>query len=228
MYRKALAIGGLAINKNLISYARFSRKWFKLFMVQHTQPHFLFPVQMHAKWCREKTSQLNLYLQDWLLDPSSLTARLKQHCQEFRVQVLGQRIENCSSDESNEDIHAGEQVLVREVLLLCDDIPQVFARSLLPLRSLTGNEEQLAKLGEQSLGQVLFNHPDLKRKGIEVASFDQQSSVAELANYYNLSVSEPLWGRRSVFVVDEKPLMVAEIFLPNSFAYQEKQSVNEQ
>lgn len=197
-------------------------------MVENAQPHFLFPVQMHAKWCREKTSQLNLYLQDWLLDPSSLTARLKQHCQKFRVLVLGQSIENCSQEESNADIIAGEKVLVREVLLFCDDKPQVFARSLLPLRSLTGNEEQLAQLGDQSLGQVLFNHPDLKRKGIEVASFDKHSTVAELASYYELSVSEPLWGRRSVFVVDEKPLMVAEIFLPNSFAYQEKQSVNEQ
>ena len=190
------------------------------YMAEHAQPHHLFPVQMHAKWCREKTSQLNLYLQDWLLDPSSLTARLKQHCQEFHVQVLGQRVENCSTAESNEDIVAGEEVLVREVLLFCDNKPQVFARSLLPLHSLTGNEAQLAKLGEQSLGQILFNHPDLKRKGIEVASFDQQSTVAALANEYQLSVAEPLWGRRSVFVVNDKPLMVAEVFLPNSFAYQ--------
>ncbi|MDT0604141.1 chorismate--pyruvate lyase family protein [Thalassotalea castellviae] len=191
-------------------------------MVQQTQPHHLFPVQLHTKWCREKTSQLNLYLQDWLLDPSSLTARLKQHCQDFRVQVLGQCIETCSVDESNEDILAGEEVLVREVLLFCDNKPQVFARSLLPLRSLTGKEAHLAKLGEQSLGQVIFNHPELKRKGIEVASFDQQSRVAELASYYQLSVVDPLWGRRSVFVVNDKPLMVAEVFLPNSFAYQDK------
>jgi chorismate lyase len=196
-------------------------------MVQHIQPHLLFPVQMQAKWCREKTSQLNLYLQDWLLDPSSLTARLKQHCQEFRVQVLGQHIENCSLEESNEDIIAGEKVLVREVLLFCDEKPQVFARSLLPLSSLTGNEAQLAKLGEQSLGQILFNHPDLKRKGIEVASFDQHSTVAKLANHYELSVLAPLWGRRSVFVVDNKPLMVAEVFLPNSYAYQQRKTENE-
>ncbi|MCO4798424.1 MAG: chorismate lyase [Colwelliaceae bacterium] len=182
---------------------------------------------MQAKWCREKTSQLNIYLQDWLLDPSSLTARLKKHCQEFRVQVLGQSIEDCSTEESNEDIAAGEKVLVREVMLFCDDKPQVFARSLLPLRSLTGNEKQLAELGSQSLGQVIFNHPNLKRKGIEVASFDNHSTVANLANYYELSYSELLWGRRSVFVVDDKPLMVAEVFLPNSFAYQKDKFTDE-
>ena len=189
-------------------------------MVQHSQPHLLFPVRMPAKWCREKTSQLNLYLQDWLLDPSSLTARLKQHCQEFRVQVLGQSIEDCSLEESNDDVLAGEQVLVREVLLFCDDKPQVFARSLLPLRSLTGNEEQLAKLGEQSLGQVLFNSPSLERQAIEVAEFDQNSSVAQLAKDLALKVENNLWGRRSIFVLENKPLMVAEVFLPEAFAYQ--------
>lgn len=183
-------------------------------------PHPLFPVQMHAKWCKEKTSQLSLYLQDWLLDPSSLTARLKQHCQVFSVQVLGQRIERCSPAESNEDIIANEEVLVREVLLICDDKPQVFARSLLPLRSLTGDEKQLANLGSQSLGQVLFNHPQLKRKGIEVASFNESSTVATLAKSYSLNFSGALWGRRSIFVLDNKPLMVAEVFLPQSFAYQ--------
>ena len=74
------------------------------------------------------------------------------------LKLLGQRIETCSVEEANDDILVGEQVLVREVLLFCDDVPQVFARSLLPLKSLTGEQQQLAHLGTQSLGQVLFNH----------------------------------------------------------------------
>ena len=110
---------------------------------------------------------------------------------------------------------------MREVLLYCDEVPQVFARSLLPLSSLTGEQQQLAHLGTQSLGQVLFNHPDLVRKKIEVAAFDQQSSVAKIAEHLSLKVLQPMWGRRSVFVLDAKPLMVAEVFLPGAFAYQE-------
>lgn len=184
-----------------------------------TKQHVLFPVGMPAKWCVEKSSKLNEHLKDWLLDPSSLTARLKKHCQNFRIEVLGQKIETCDVDEANNDITAGEEVLVREVLLFCDDKPQVFARSLLPLSSLTGEEAKLAQLGNQSLGQVLFNNPRLIRKGIEVASFDQDSNVATLSKLYDLIVDKPLWGRRSVFILDKKPLMVAEIFLPHAFAY---------
>lgn len=179
---------------------------------------------MSANWYVEQSIRLPGHIRDWLLDPSSLTARLKRHCHEFRVVVLGQKIEPCSADEANEDIKAGQEVLVREVLLYCDDKPQVFARSLLPLSSLTGNEKQLATLGNQSLGQVLFNHPSLQRKCIEIATFDCQSSVARLALHYKLPFKEELWGRRSTFVLGNKPLIVAEVFLPDSVAYQKEKT----
>ena len=183
--------------------------------------HSLFPVQMPTIWQAPNTVKISDKLRDWLLEPASLTAKLKRHSEQFRVEVLGQKVEVCRAVEANEDILAGEQVLVREVLLYCDDVPQVFARSLLPLKSLTGEEQQLAHLGTQSLGQVLFNHPDLLRKKIEVAAFDQQSTVAKMAEYLSLKVTQPMWGRRSVFMLNAKPLMVAEVFLPGAFAYQE-------
>ena len=183
--------------------------------------HSLFPVQMTATWQAPSTTTINDTLCNWLLDPASLTARLKQHSEHFRVEVLGQQIETCHLDEANDDILAGEQVLVREVLLYCDEVPQVFARSLLPLKSLTGEQQQLAHLGTQSLGQVLFNHPDLLRKKIEVAEFNAHSTVAKIAQYLSLNPDKPMWGRRSVFMLNAKPLMVAEVFLPGAFAYQE-------
>ena len=190
-----------------------------------SQQHPLFPVQMHANWQKPSSFVINDYLQDWLLDPSSLTARLKKHCQQFRVEVLGQKIETCSQAEANADIRPGEEVLVREVLLFCDEQPQVFARSLLPLSSLTGDEKKLAELGTQSLGQVLFNHPNLIRKNIELSTFDSTSSISRLAKHCRLPERETLWGRRSVFILDNKPLMVAEVFLPQAQAYS-KESIN--
>lgn len=181
--------------------------------------HSLFPVNLQTQWHNTKGLELDDGLLNWLLDANSLTERLKKHCHHFRVQLLGQKIESCHAKEANNDIYEGEEVLVREVLLFCDDIPQVFARSLIPLRSLTGPERQLAELGEQSLGQVLFNSPNLCRKDIEVACFSEGTSVFNLALTFPLPLQKELWGRRSVFLLGEKPLMVAEVFLPGSFAY---------
>ncbi|GAA5133276.1 chorismate--pyruvate lyase family protein [Thalassotalea piscium] len=184
--------------------------------------HSLFPVNLQAQWHKAEGVELEPSLLNWLLDANSLTARLKSHCQQFRVQLLGQKVEPCHPKEANQDIYSGEEVLVREVLLFCDDNPQVFARSLIPLRSLTGNERQLAELGEQSLGQVLFNSPNLFRKDIEIASFSDNSTVFKFASTYVLPELKQLWGRRSVFMLGEKPLMVAEVFLPGAYAYSQE------
>jgi len=180
-----------------------------------------FPVTLVTQWQHNVNKKLSDQLTDWLYDPTSLTARLKKHSNNFRVEVIGQHIEPCQACEANETITTGEQVLVREVLLYCDQQPQVFARSLLPLTSLTGEEQQLAHLGTQPLGQILFNNPQLERQSIAIASFDMQSSVGLLCKHLALPTQDKLWGRRSLFVLNKKPIMVAEVFLPNSFAYQQ-------
>ncbi len=191
-------------------------------MTQSPNSHALFPVHIHASWQDEPVIELAENLRDWLLEPSSLTARLKQHCSLFEVEVLGQKVELCHPDEATAEVSAGQQVLVREVVLHCDRRPCVFARSLLPLSSLTGAEKQLANLGNQPLGQVIFNHPNFQRKSIQVAEFGSDSTIAGLAKHYQLAVTHELWGRRSVFIIDNKPLVVAEVFLPQSIAYMEK------
>lgn len=189
-----------------------------------------FPVTLPANWqapTGEDLSQLPAVLKDWLLDKGSLTARLKSKSIDFQVKVVGERQEQCSEAEACDFIQAGEQVLVREVLLYCDNVPQVFARSLLPLTSLTGQEQSLANLGEQPLGQVLFNNPSLKRERLELTCFSSDSRVAKLAKSLGSGVSkddschQELWGRRSIFILKNKPLMVAEVYLPGAFAYQE-------
>ncbi len=188
------------------------------------KPSILFPVTMFGKWRLPNKNQFPDHLGEWLLDKNSLTSRLKQHCENFRVELLGQKIESCHESEAHGCIVAGEKVLVREVLLYCDDQPQVFARSLLPIASLTGAEQQLANLGTQSLGQVIFNNPSLIRESIEVSVFEEGSLVVKLSKDLGMNIQYPLWGRRSIFMLEQKPFMVAEVFLPNAFAYQEKYS----
>jgi chorismate--pyruvate lyase len=195
----------------------------------------LFPITLAGQWQspdEEVCSSLSTLLKDWLLDEGSLTARLKSHSEHFMVKVIGEQQQLCSAAEACDLIKVGEPVLVREVILYCDNVPQVFARSLLPLSSLTGEEQVLANLGEQPLGQVLFNNPSLQRLRLELSSFASNSSVVNLATQLaakhddsetvNTSKipTQTLWGRRSIFMLENKPLMVAEVFLPDAFAYQ--------
>jgi chorismate--pyruvate lyase len=184
--------------------------------------HHSFPITLAAQWQIPQASLLTLLpdnLCHWLLDQGSLTARLKSHNKNFRVELLGQETALCSEVEANEFIKAGEPVLIREVILYCDEIAQVFARSLLPISSLTGDEQSLANLGTQPLGQVLFNNPSLIRQRIELASFSADEPVVKLAIQLKQKSEKTLWGRRSVFILEDKPLMVAEVYLPSAYAY---------
>lgn len=180
----------------------------------------LFPVHLKSDWLAQTPAHISPRLNDWLYDPASLTARLKSQYQRVEVVVLGEHIIPCPADEACDEVQTNEEVLAREVVLFCDDKPEVFARSLLPLRSLTGEQQALTQLGNKPLGQVIFNNPSLQRKLIQVAEFTVDSGVAKLAEQIGLPLQHNLWGRRSLFFLEGKPLVVAEVFLPNAKAYQ--------
>lgn len=149
---------------------------------------------------------------DWLFDSGSLTKRLKSMSTDsFRVDVLhqGWAIPTCSEQQFlNCDY---ELANIREVLLVVDDHPLVFARSVLPASSLTGANRELLELGNQPLGEYLFRQSSMKRGGIEIKELPASQFNAHLVKPYH---QESAWGRRSLFYLNDKPISVCEVFLP--------------
>jgi chorismate--pyruvate lyase len=152
----------------------------------------------------------------WLLDPSSLTRRLQQACGDgFRVQVLQQRWELPQLSEARVlGIKAGRHALVREVRLRCGDRPWVFARTVIPAATLTGRERRLGHLGTRPLGGLLFRDRSMRRGELEVARIMRGQPLFRLACAGLDSMPAELWGRRSLFFLRDKPLLVCEMFLP--------------
>ena len=151
-------------------------------------------------------------LQDWLSDSGSLTARLiAKSEQQFKVEVVRQII---GIPHLNERQALGMQrptrALIREVMLCGKGAPWVFARSILPLTSLTGSLRHLRKQGNRPLGAFLFSQPELTRSAIEVARINRDHAYIPA----DLLKNQQLWGRRSVFYLQQKPLLVSEVFLP--------------
>tara|TARA_R100000093_G_scaffold70585_2_gene44084 strand:- start:635 stop:964 length:330 start_codon:yes stop_codon:yes gene_type:complete len=101
-------------------------------------------------------------------------------------------------------------VLVREVILMGKGEPWVFARSLLPLSSLKGRLRQLRHLNTRPLGGFLFRQPDLEREPMEISRLKPGQRYVPPS----LQRGETLWGRRSVFRLEGRPLLVSEVFLP--------------
>ncbi len=153
---------------------------------------------------------------DWLLGKGSLTARLKTHCREqFRVQVLFQEWQQpLASERDILQLTPKGTHVVREVILHCDDKPWVYARSVIPRSTLTGKEQALHLLGTKPLGQVLFDDPLTKRGTFEITRLLPEHALFPRAQAAAGREIEMAWGRRSVFYLSNKPLLVAEYFLP--------------
>jgi len=153
----------------------------------------------------------------WLFDQGSLTRKILLSCNEaFRVEVISQHWQR---PMLNEALRLGAQpeqhALIREVLLYCGDKPWVFARSVLPRKTLTGQRRFLGKLGSRPLGHILFSDPTIQRDALEVAEIKKGQRMFRCATESLAQAPESVWGRRSVFYLHKKPLLVNEVFLPS-------------
>lgn len=157
---------------------------------------------------------------EWLLDNSSLTQRIKNFCchsgtGDFSVRVLSQGKTMPSADEAKRlKLKSRRYALVREVLLFCGRLPLVYARTVIPLKTLTGRQKQLAYLGDKPLGAFLFAQSCLQRDVMELAVLTQGHQIFESASRALPYPPQQIWGRRSVFRLKNKPLLVTEVFLP--------------
>ena len=161
-------------------------------------------------WRQFRATELPPSLRPWLLDPGSLTRHLTQAAHgDFRVERLSQRWQRPHLDEQRLlGLRGGEWALVREVVLWGCGEPWVYARSVLPVRTLSGDLYRLRRLQNSSLGSLLFRQRGLTRTPFQLAQIDSRRLPPRFA------ADSILWGRRSRFELDDRPLIVGEIFLP--------------
>jgi chorismate--pyruvate lyase len=153
---------------------------------------------------------------EWLKDEGSLTKRLIQASPgQFNVRLLRQNWGRALySEQQYLRIRRGEAAMVREVELCNDDTPWVFARSLIPATSLCGSARRLAHLGEKPLGAVLFADRNVRRGKTQIARILPRHPLFAAATKHLEQQPKELWGRRTLFYIADKPLLVNEIFLP--------------
>ena len=150
----------------------------------------------------------------WLFDASSLTARMIELCgKDFSVQVISQHWQKLNAEEASAmSLKHVRSALVRQVLLCCGDQPLVYARTIIPATTIQGAQRRYANMGSRPLGAMLFADRTMRREGVQVARLPAKHE----ANKYT-KIAGPVWGRRSVFRVAGKPLLVSEYFLPELF-----------
>ncbi|WP_445230165.1 chorismate--pyruvate lyase family protein [Duganella rhizosphaerae] len=155
----------------------------------------------------------------WLTADGSLTAKLKDHSQAFRVQCLHQTTGRCLTDEAVAiGMHRPGRVWEREVLLRCDNTPVVFAHTVVPMSATATDWPLFSALGERSLGSTLFGDPQVRRGVLEFARLREGHPLAQRARKA-LGLDGPqeliLYARRCLYRRRQGTLLVTEVFLPS-------------
>lgn len=179
-----------------------------------------FPDNRNPVWRSTRQDNASLIAQipanryTWITDKGSLTRKLiNKSSGQLRVEVLGQKIQAVRLSEKQAlQMPHRQHAVVREVILYGNNQPWVYARTVIPLNTLHGPLRHLHYLGNKPLGEKLFTDPTMKRGDIEAAAFSAEQLPKKLQ-----AMEGDIWGRRSVFHLKGKPLLVAEVFLPTLF-----------
>ena len=150
---------------------------------------------------------------EWLVDEGSLTSKLVELSgNQFELELQSQERRLILPEEKSIlELSEIDTVIDRKVFLKGRDIPWIFAHSLIPLSSATGNLKVLKNLNNRSLGEFLFKNSSIERRSLEVAHMAAKSFGIEAKD---IECEEKLWGRRSIFSQGRRSLLVSEIFLP--------------
>ena len=153
----------------------------------------------------------------WLSDHHSLTAAVRIRCGELRVEVLRQALGRALPDEAPLlGVPPDTRVWVREVALLADGVPWVWARSVARIGDLRTAWRDLAGLGNRSLGAALFADPRVGRGKLLARALrrrDPRGSSALLR--FGAPPATTLWARRSLFCRGHGRILVTEVFAPD-------------
>lgn len=137
-------------------------------------------------------------IRSWLLELGPITERIKANGS-FKLDLIKDElgvVNELDSDFLGKNI--GE-IKIREVLLLSDNNPCVFARSLIPINTIKKGLSKLGELGTKPLGDILFEKEIFVKVETIFAKFSQSENL--------------YWGRKSKYLAKGYPLSVMEIFL---------------
>lgn len=156
------------------------------------------------------------HLRHWLIEAGSLTSKLIAHSSTFRVQRIYQHTDACWADEyAALSLNKVGKVHTREVLLHCDDMPVVYAHTVLPLYSNARQWPRFKSLGEKSLGSTLFNDPKVERGPLQFARLPlNHPAMRRVQCLTQHKFCQPLFARRSLFFRFGGVMLVTELFLP--------------
>jgi chorismate--pyruvate lyase len=150
----------------------------------------------------------------WLQERGSLTERLRQRWGDVAVHLLDEGLARPLPHESTRlRLAPATLAWVRCVLLVCQNQPRVYARTVISSWNSVNPWAEVQRLGRQPLGELLFRLPDLQRSGFEWGQGGAWPHAEQWTGHASAQPRPEPLARRCVFVREQAPLLLTEVFL---------------
>lgn len=153
-------------------------------------------------------------VQSWTYETGSLTQRLRDYYgnkiavnilfHQWRAPFLSERLQL--------QMPLRRFGLIREVMLHRDGTPLLLARTIIPDETIKAAHRNLSHLGARPLGEVIFSYPDLERIAMDLTWIAPDGWASQIRKKAN--IDQPVWGRRTIYAIQKRPMLVSEFFLP--------------
>lgn len=151
----------------------------------------------------------------YLQSEGSTTQWMQAFCGErYRIEVTQQAWNKPLLSEAKALATASHHYMwTRRVVIYGNETPWMLGRTIIPRMSLRGAFRLVQTLGTRSIGEFLFKQKNLQRSPF-VYALANTAWLSQLWPEYSAVLSEPVYLRRSIFWVANKPLLLTEAFLP--------------
>ena len=151
-----------------------------------------------------------------MTDAGMLTERVSTRCGADSVlRLVNQRQDSLSRADAAALGITDLNVFVREIELVCASVVCVFAQTLVPLATLEA-QPWIAELGDDALGYRLARTDDALLEAVEFALLLPGDPLRGRALRERPATAEPLWARRKHYRLGGRPLLVQEVFMPET------------
>lgn len=163
---------------------------------------------------RGSRQQLPESVQSWAYEGGSLTQRLRDYYgSSVAVTILLHKWGMPYLTERKQlESPLQRFCLIREVMLHTKGKPLLLARTIIPEATIKVAHRNLAHLGTRPLGEVIFSYPDLERITMDLALIVPTTWAGQARQIAD--INQPVWGRRTVYAMQKRPMLVSEFFMP--------------
>lgn len=154
----------------------------------------------------------------WLFGASRLVQAFKANVGEVHIEALQEGHNKPFADESAALQLENKEAHIRQIVIAAETGHRLsYARVVIADDTYEAYAQQFSGLGQQFIGDsLLYNNKEVVRQPFEFARFDDSSLYAQA--FFQLvksrAESQPWLARRSIFLWQNRPLLITEFLLP--------------